>query len=76
MFPMKSVGGGGQIVVGTITAVPSSAGSANGLFGLPKVSVKNVEIRSATREQPPKVIQETLKGRPKSSRYRGGLTKV
>ena len=51
MFPMKSVGGGGHIVVGTITAVPSSAGSANGLFGLPKVSVKNVEIRSATREQ-------------------------
>ena len=53
MFPIKSLGGGGKshIVVGTITAVPSGAGSTNGLFDLPKVSVKNVEIRSAIREQ-------------------------
>ena len=54
MFPIKSVGGGGgksHIVVGTITAVPSAAGSTNGLFDLPKVSVKNVDIRSAIREQ-------------------------
>ena len=51
MFPMKSVGGGSHIVVGTITAVPSNTGSTNGLFELPEVSVRNVEIRSATREQ-------------------------
>ena len=53
LFPVKSVGGGGShIVVGTITAVPSSACSTNnGLFGLPKVSVKNVELKAAAREQ-------------------------
>ena len=53
MFPMKSVGGAGRshIVVGTITAVPSGAGSNNGLFELPKVSVKSAELISANREQ-------------------------
>ena len=51
---MKSVGGSrSHIVVGTITAVPSAAaaGSTNGLFELPKVSVRNVELKSATKER-------------------------